>query len=275
LAKIIAEWVDSLYISGPFPRVFAENLSRPSGICAHGNTIWVANPGNGSVTILSNTGAVLGIVQSLLKPRDLCFWNDEVFVTNDNRVSVFRCVGSFDAIAIMNFVRSFPSVLASETLFMPTGICASGGCVYVADMPKYRVSVFRVDGTFVRHIWGNLIFPRGVAIWNNFLIVSDHYQISVFQVSDGKFVRHFGGDNLEKPCRIAVAESSDCNVELHVADSRNRICVFRLSTDSSMGVFVRFYGSESIKDPVGIVNCGGLSFVTNYDTGSVTVLETD
>jgi DNA-binding beta-propeller fold protein YncE len=126
----------------------------------------VADYGNDRVQVLTPTLDFHGVVGvgSLQHPVGVCA-NADVVVVSENgpyRISVFnRADGAL--------LRRFDGRTRGDSqLSCPLGLCFVSGdrhvAVAVADGSSSRVSVFSVDGEFIRHVGvGVLKYPRSVA----------------------------------------------------------------------------------------------------------------
>jgi DNA-binding beta-propeller fold protein YncE len=131
-------------------------------------------------------------VGQLRFPFGVCA-NDSVVVVSEeaHRISVFnRRDGAF--------LRRFGSEGSGDgQLHVPKGLCFMNGRhhVAVADFLNRRVSVFSVDGEFIRHVGvGRLTFPTGVACSAfDELVVADtgNYRVAVFSGS-GELLKSMG-----------------------------------------------------------------------------------
>jgi DNA-binding beta-propeller fold protein YncE len=126
--------------------------------------VFVADYGNNRVQVLTprlDFHGFVGVGQ-LNNPAGVCA-NDDVIVVSElgaHRISVFaRRDGAL--------LRRFGSEGSGDgQLHWPHGLCFMSGHrhVAVADCYKRRVSVFSVEGEFVRHVGvGELSYPQGVA----------------------------------------------------------------------------------------------------------------
>jgi DNA-binding beta-propeller fold protein YncE len=126
--------------------------------------VFVADRDNNRVQVLTPTldfHSFVG-VGVLQYPAGVCVNADVVVVSeaDAHRISVFnRRDGTL--------LRRFGSEGSGDgQLHMPLGLCFMSGdrCVAVIDYVNSRVSVFTIDGLFVRHVGaGVLSYPRGVA----------------------------------------------------------------------------------------------------------------
>ncbi len=125
--------------------------------------LFVADYGNNRVQVLTprlDFHSFVGVGQ-LSKPAGVCADDDTVVVSEDaHRISVFnRGDGTL--------LRRFGSGGSGDgQLQYPRGLCFMSGHrrIAVADFDNNRVSVFSVEGEFVRHVGvGMLGGPQGVA----------------------------------------------------------------------------------------------------------------
>jgi DNA-binding beta-propeller fold protein YncE len=125
--------------------------------------VFVADCDNCRVQVLTPRLDFHGFVgvDQLDRPVGVCANEGIVLVSEDvHRISVFaRCDG-----ALLRRFGSYGS--GNGQLNWPQGLCFMSGHrhVAVADYNNSRVSVFSVEGDFVRHVGvGELSFPHGVA----------------------------------------------------------------------------------------------------------------
>ncbi len=147
--------------------------------------VFVADYGNERVQVLTprlDFHGFVGVGQ-LCGPSGVCADDDLVVVSeaDASRVSMFsRGDGAL--------LRRFGSRGGRDgQLKSPLGLCFMSGHrhVAVADYDNHRVSVFSVEGEFVRHVGdGKLSLPSGVACSAfDELVVSGHYRVIVFSAS--------------------------------------------------------------------------------------------
>jgi DNA-binding beta-propeller fold protein YncE len=126
--------------------------------------VFVADTGNRRVQVLTPRLDFHGFVgvRQLNTPAGVCA-NDDIIIVSErdaHRISVFkRCDGAL--------LRRFGSLGSGDgQLHTPQGLCLMSGHrhVAVADNSNGRVSIFSVEGEFVRHVGvGKLRSPTGVA----------------------------------------------------------------------------------------------------------------
>ncbi len=156
--------------------------------------VFVADCGNDRVQLLTprlDFHAFVGVGQ-LSRPAGVCADDDVIVVSEDaHRISVFnRGDGAL--------LRRFGSEGSGDgQLNHPRGLCFMSGHRHVAvtDYYNHRVSVFSVEGEFVRHVGvGKLSGPRGVACSAfDELVVADNgkNRVVVFSAS-GELLKTMG-----------------------------------------------------------------------------------
>ncbi len=137
----------------------------PRQVCiASDGFVFVADSGNHRVQVLTPSLDFHGFIGSgqLTKPAGVCANADVVFVADlhAHRISVFK---RRDGALLLSFgVKGS----GDGQLRYPHGLCFMSGdrLVAVASRGCSRVSVFSIDGTFIRHVGvGVLSHPEGVA----------------------------------------------------------------------------------------------------------------
>ncbi len=157
--------------------------------------VFVADWGNNRVQVLTprlDFHSFVGVDQ-LSGPAGVCADDDVIMVSERgaNRISVFkRSDGAL--------LRRFGSKGSGDgKLSDPFGLCFISGHrhVAVADYGNNRVSVFSVEGEFVRHVGvGKLRLPHGVACsaFDELVVAdTDHDRVVVFSAS-GELLKTMG-----------------------------------------------------------------------------------
>jgi hypothetical protein len=166
----------------------------PRQVCvAPDNFVFVVDYNNKRVQVLTPTldfHCFVGVGQ-LRGPVGVCANADVVVVTEDRRISVFkRSDGAL--------LRQFGSEGRGDgQRIWPCGVCFvhSDRHIAIADMGNDRVSVFSIDGEFIRHVGvGLLNGPEGVACSAfDELVVADTGNRRVAVFSDvGELLMSFG-----------------------------------------------------------------------------------
>ncbi len=139
---------------------------------------------------------------------------------------------------------------ANGQLQTPRGLyISSDGELYVAERSNNRVSVFKTDGTFIRHIQGNMNGPCGVAIDTTGNIHVSNYNSHVITVynHEGQYLRQYGSGQLSYPTGIAVTADGFSTV----ADYFLKILIFNTSNYSRVATLQdirRGYGATCDRD---------------------------
>jgi DNA-binding beta-propeller fold protein YncE len=169
----------------------------PAQVCiAPDDFVFVADYGNHRVQVLTPTldfHCFIGVGQ-LRAPLGVCANADFVVVSEDRRIDVFkRSDGAL--------LRRFGSEGRGDgQLMRPFGVCFVSGDRHVAvvEQGNNRVSVFSIDGQFIRHVGvGVLKRPQGVACSAfDELVVADPGNRRVIVFSDvGELLMSFGDAN--------------------------------------------------------------------------------
>ncbi len=154
--------------------------------------VFVAELSNDRVQVLTprlDFHCFVGVGQ-LHHPVGVCADGAVIVVSEEaHRISVFsRCDGAL--------LRRFGSEGGGDgELNRPQGLCFMSGHrhIAVADFYNRRVSVFSVDGEFVRHVGvDTLTWPNGVACSGcDELVVADTFRVAVFSAS-GELLKTMG-----------------------------------------------------------------------------------
>jgi DNA-binding beta-propeller fold protein YncE len=200
-------------------------FKNPSQVwVASDDFVFVAEYGNDRVQVLTPSLDFLGFVGvgQLRGPVGVCADDDVIMVSevNAHSISVFkRCDG-----ALLRHIGARGR--GDGQLYWPRGLCFISGHrhVAVADYDNARVSVFSVEGEFVRHVGvGVLWLPSGVACSAfDELVVADsgNKRVVVFSASGemlhtmrgGTFtgIAIHGGTIVAQSCADAI--SNECVV---------------------------------------------------------------
>jgi DNA-binding beta-propeller fold protein YncE len=141
-----------------------QELLYPRGVhVAPDGAVFVADAGHKRVQVLSQSVEFRGVLGEahLNDPVGVCATADFVVVTSNSE----HCVSVF-ARADGSFVRRFGSEGSGDgQLRNPQGVCflADGRSVAVVDYGNHRVSIFTIDGEFVRHV-GVMVLKNPVGI---------------------------------------------------------------------------------------------------------------
>ncbi len=169
--------------------------------------VFVADSGNKRVQVLTprlDFHAFAGVGE-LSSPKGVCA-NDAVIVVSEedaHRITVFkRSDGAF--------FRRFGSHGSGDgQLKHPHGLCFMSGHrhVAVADCNNHRVSVFSMEGDFVRHVGVNrLRFPQGVACsaYDELVVADDGYSRVVVLSDSGELLKAVRGVDFSGVTGVAI-----------------------------------------------------------------------
>lgn len=264
---------------------------------AFGKSVWGASPFVCTTLTGCGAGAAGGSAGQLNLPVGAAVAGGEVYVADhtNQRVAVYAANGVFarafgkgvnagagnpDICTSASTCRSGTSGPAAGQLAAPAAVAVSGGEVYVAEQNNQRISVFALDGSFVRAFGkgvnagagspdvctaattcrggtlgaaaGQLDNPVGIAVSGGEVYVTDqsNRRISVFAV-DGSFVRAFG---------------KAVNAGAGAADICTAATTCRAGTVGS--------GAGQINGPYGVAVSGGEVYVADYLNHRVSVFST-
>ena len=196
--------------------------------------------------------------------------NGHTFIVNYNTHQIYV----FDE--QRNHIRSFGlQGSGNGQLDSFTGIAVDvDGLVYVCNNGNYRIEIFRMDGTLVKHFGvGHFSNPWGVTVNNKQVYVADsgNYRISIFTL-EGQLIRTIGSrgsgpGQFDYPSAVAISPDGD----MYVTDSKNdRVQVF-----SPKGVFRREFGKRQIGFPRDVlITADGHVLVADTGNNRVVVFNT-
>jgi DNA-binding beta-propeller fold protein YncE len=174
-------------------------LHRPMQVCiAADGFVFVADWGNHRVQVLTPTLDFHGVIgeRTLVRPAGVCANADVVVVSETapaHRICVFE---RRSGVVVRRFGREGSGAGKLDT---PRGLCFlhDGRHVAVAERYNDRVSVFSVDGEFIRHVGvGALYHPLGVACTaDDELVICDtsNCRIAVYSASGGVVLASHAG----------------------------------------------------------------------------------
>jgi YVTN family beta-propeller protein len=214
--------------------------------------------------------------KGLNEPRGMVVFDNKLYVANteNNRIVVIDPQNG----NILNSFNGSENPWDGQTgLHNPTSLAIADDLLYVAESGSERVSIFRVDGIFVRS-FAVRCNPYGICLSQGLIIVTDPYghRLRVFD-QQGKLVRSIGngqgrGDGqLQLPWTVAADGD-----EIYVVENDNhRVSVFK--TD---GTFVRKFGRKGdgngqMRDPMGLCLDGGFVHISDQYNHRVVVFRTD
>lgn len=199
--------------------------------------IWGINPTNGSLTYVTNFGA-LGAADGQFKdPYDVAVdpASSSIAVADslNYRIQVFNPDGSFS--------HKFGAKGTGAGQFMrPKGICAAAsGALYVADTDNHRIQEFTPAGAYVSEFGGfgtghgRFIQPTGVGVGTAgrvYVADSANDRIQVFNAVGTHIISAGGPGRLNRPQGVAAVAGE---LTVLVADTWNhRIVAYTLTNDA-------------------------------------------
>jgi DNA-binding beta-propeller fold protein YncE len=207
-STILSDWqaeeLDGQYLGALVEGHGSENnqLDNPMGLTVSGDCLFVADRDNHRVSVYDLEGRfvrTIGLGQGagdgqLNSPFDVVVAGVHLFVVD--KLNDRICVFYKDNGLYLRSIGCDRGELEGK-LSYPQGVAVSSDDLhlYVADFGNHRVTVFDVDGEFVRYIGEydrQLLFPKGVAVAGDLLfVIDDTCWVFVFH-TDGSFVRKFG-----------------------------------------------------------------------------------
>ncbi|MDO8774099.1 MAG: 6-bladed beta-propeller [Burkholderiaceae bacterium] len=204
----------------------AEQFVRPSAVAEADGVLYVADPGARSLWILDrprNRATRLTQIgnEPLVSPVALALRADgAVFVADTALKKIF----------LLDRDGALIRTITSQALERPAGLAWDEGArrLYVIDSVRHRITVFDVDGAFVRHIGevgqgdGQFNHPTHIALdAGGALLVTDTLNFRLQTMSrDGRFIRKFGhagngAGDFAAPKGVAV----DADAHYYVVDA--------------------------------------------------------
>ena len=180
----------NIYISSGYPNDVAVSGNKLF-IVSSGSNIMVADKESGTllepITCQSEHGQVGCNAFAILAQDDI------LYVTDQQNHCVHKLTTSGKYLAKIGSSGSGDGQLQN-----PTGLCLSwNGELYVSEGNNNRISVFKTDGTFDRHIKENMHTPWGIVIDpTGNLHVANHQKNYV--------IRYYGSGHFSNPIRITV-----------------------------------------------------------------------
>ena len=205
------------------------------------SNIYVADRQNGCVQKFSSGGKFKVRFKqgesASSEPNGLAVFRNKVYVSDriGSKIIIFDPQGS----PLGTITCSLVSV--GDNPFQPAGIAIHPKFekIFVADRCNHQVLVFNNDGELVHNIGhkghgqGQLLFPNGVAITSNDLLLvteTENNRVSVFDSKTGNFIKSFGKTGEQEGMFINPRHiATNIHGEVYVADEKNqRIQTFNI-----------------------------------------------
>ncbi len=132
----------------------------------------------------------------------------------------------------------------------PRGLCISSDReLYVAETSNNRVPVFKTDGTFIRHIQGNMNESWGVSMdtTGNIHVSNQHSSVITVYSHEGQYLHQYGSGQFTNPTGIAVTADGFSTV----VEYSSKVLIFNTSDHSPVATLQDIhqgYGATSDRD---------------------------
>ena len=192
------------------------NLSgfQPYNIAVSGNKLFIVSSANNimvadkdrgyllqPITCKSKSGQQVGSTSYGIAAQD-----DILYICDDSQGCVHKITTTGEYLAQIGSTGS-----GEGQLQRPRGLCVGhDGRLYVAEATNSRISVFKTDGTFSRHIATRTnSCPWGIAMDNTErLHVTNYTSNTVTVYSNGICIKEYGQGDVNKPTGISFASDN-------------------------------------------------------------------
>ena len=249
------------------------NLSgcKPHDVAVSGNKLFIVSSANHIVVASKNNGELLQQISSRSESGHqvgsnsygIAAQDDILYVSDYKHCCIHKITTTGEYLAQIGSARS-----GEGQLLGPRGLCVGhDGWLYVAEVISNRISVFELDGTFSRHVTGNMDSPWGIAMDNERNIHVSSYSgnaIAVFN-SEGMFIQQYGNGYVYSPTGVAIT-----------ADDHSIVCNYNsrsiCNNTSDLDIFDKKYSFMFCRQDVGQgygITCDkeGHIFVCDYKCG--------
>lgn len=243
---------DLIFGKPPAPR-----LSKPYGVSARGDKIYVTQTGAASVAVIDTKEQKIsyigdmGSTGRLAMPIGVAVAPSGMLIVSDSKLK---------KVFVYDEAGNFKGAIGKKDDFeAPSGIAINAelGRIYIVDSYGHRVSVYSLQGEplfkFGRrgHDDAEFNFPTGIAIdrrnGNVYVVDTQNFRVQVFD-KDGKFLRNFGtvGDtpgSFARPKGIGIDSEGHVYVtdaafdNFQIFDETGRVLLYIGSAGSRPGYF--------------------------------------
>ena len=181
----------------------------PNDVAVSGNKLFIVSSGSNIMVADKESGTLLEPITCQSEHGQIGYnafaiaaQDDILYVTDQQNNCVHKLTRSGKYLAKIGSIGSGDGQLQN-----PRGLCLSWkGELYVSEMGNNRISVFKTDGTFDRHIKENMYTPWGIAIDPTGNLHVANYQKNYITVHslEGCFIRQYGSGHFVTPIGITV-----------------------------------------------------------------------
>ncbi len=203
----------------------------PYDVTVSGNKLFIVSSGHHIIVADKDSGTLL---DPIICPSEVGQLNGQslgiaahdnfLFISHNGNGCIYKLTTEGKYVATIGSTGT-----GNGQLQHPNGLyISSDGELYVADYSNNRVCVFKTDGTFIRHIQGNMDGPCGVAMDTTGNIHVSNYNSNVITVynHEGQYLHQYGSGHFTRPRGIAVTADG-----LSVV-TENQVVIFNTSNHS-------------------------------------------
>ncbi len=224
----------------------------PYDVTVSGNKLFIVSDGPHIIVADKDSGTLLDPITC---PSEVLQLNGQSvgIAAQDNFLYISHCGKSciYKLTTEGKYVATIGSTgTGNGQLQYPTGLCiSSDGELYVAENSNNRVSAFKTDGTFIRHIQGNMNGPWGIAMDTTGNIHVSNYYSNVITVynHEGQYLHQYGSGQFTNPIGIAVTADGFSTV----VENYSKVLIFNTSDHSRVATLrdiCRGYGATCDRD---------------------------
>lgn len=134
-----SEYIYKFNFNGGFEQRFStrgeDRIIKPSSMAALDDAVFVADPAQSVVHILTVNGRYIGFISGITKPGVLAVWGDQVFISNGNEIVVYglsaRYYGTYK-------LTGFQGEITGMAIFRNKLFVTNGRTVFSGQRPPLR-----------------------------------------------------------------------------------------------------------------------------------------
>ena len=251
--------------------------SYPIDVAVSGNKVFIISGGFNVIVADKKSGTLLepNTCQSehgqVGQAFAIAAQDDILYVTDQQNNCVHKLTTSGKYLAKIGSIGSGDGQLQNQR-----GLCLNWkGELYVSEMGNNRISVFKTDGTFDRHIKENIHTPWGIAIdpTGNLHVANYKKNYITVHSPEGCFIRQYGSGHFVNPIGIAVTAEGFS----FVAESNHQLsCNYPRKYSSRLVVFDQNFNHVTTKQDINRgygITCDRDSFIYVCDYQNRRVLK--